>query len=181
MVHVTLNWHRIDWDPEETWRKVTLPKLENVGIKEADLSRSVYVLRLNGNFCIQYPGGESPTLYIGEGRFSQRINAHRSWVSELKELAGDFSFQVCVAMPRVKNSPATYRDCEAALIDRFAENFGSAPMWNKQFETRLFPYEYNNRQMDQALCKRSGAKYKWAVAPMRSSGFYENFIKTHLA
>lgn len=179
MVNVALKWHRFDWDPDETWRRTTLPKIARLGIRERDLSRSVYVLRLNGNFCIRYPWGESPTLYIGEGRFSQRISAHRAWVAELEELVGDFSFQVCVAMPRVRNNLWTYRDCEAALLERFAEKFGSAPMWNKQYESRLFDYEYNLRQMDQALCKRSGAKYKWSVAPMRASGFYTNFVRTH--
>jgi len=130
MANVALNWHRIDWNPNETWRRTTLPKISQAGINEADLERSVYVLRLNGNFCIQYPNGQSPTLYIGEGRFSQRISAHRTWVTELQELVGDFSFQVCIAIPRVRNSAETYRDCEAALIDRFADLFGSAPMWN---------------------------------------------------
>ena len=101
-------------------------------------------------------------------------------VVELEELVGDFSFQVCVAMPRVRRNVFAYQDCEAALIDRFADHYGSAPLWNKQYETRRFPYQYNERQMDQALCKRSGAKYKWAVAPMKSSGFYENFVRTHL-
>lgn len=53
-------------------------------------------------------------------------------------------------------------------------------MWNKQFESRRNSYVYNERQMDQALCKRSGAKYKWAVAPLKASGFYENYVRTHL-
>lgn len=180
MVNVALNWHRFDWDPDETWRRTTLPKLDALGIKEKDLDRAVYVLRLNGNFCVQYPNGQSPTLYVGEGRFSQRINAHRSWVRELEELVGDFSFQVCLAFPRVNGSPNAYRDCEAALLHRFFDKFKSAPMWNKQFESRIFKhYVYNHRQMDQALCKRSGAKYKWAVSPMKSSEFYRNFIRTH--
>ncbi len=26
----------------------------------------------------------------------------------------------------------------------------------------------------------SGAKYKWAIAPMKSSSFYENFRRTHI-
>lgn len=180
MVDVPLQWHRLDWNPDETWRRHTLPKLAAAGIAEGDLVRSVYVLRLNGNFCIRYPKRESPTLYIGEGRFNQRIAAHRSWVTELRELVGEFSFQVCVALPRVKNNPIAYRDCEAALIDRFAQHFGSAPLWNKQFETRLFNHHYSQRQMDQALCKRSGARYKWAVEPMKSSGFYETFKRTHV-
>ncbi|MBN9411109.1 MAG: hypothetical protein J0H69_18350 [Burkholderiales bacterium] len=180
MVAVALDWKRIDWMPDETWTKKTLPKLEAVGLKEKDLSRSVYVIRLNGDFCIRYPKGESPTLYIGEGRFNQRINAHRAWVKELRELVGDFTFQVCIAVPRVRRNPEAYRDCEAALIERFDEHFESAPMWNKQFESRLKEhYEYNRKQMDQALCKRSGAKYKWSVAPMKSSPFYRNFVRTH--
>jgi hypothetical protein len=79
--------------PTETWRKVTLPKLLKVGLTEPELTRSVYVIRLNGDFCIQYPTGQSPTLYIGEGRFNQRIAAHRKWVEELKELVGEFTFQ----------------------------------------------------------------------------------------
>lgn len=181
MVNVALNWNRIDWNPDETWGKITWPKLLAAGICAGDLERSVYVLRLNGNFCIQYPTGQSPTLYIGEGNFRQRITQHRDWVRELKELVGDFSFQVCVAMPRVRRNVLAYQDCEAALIERFTKLYGSAPLWNKQRETRRFPYQYNDRQMDQALCKRSGAKYKWAVAPMKSSGFYANFVRTHLA
>jgi hypothetical protein len=179
MVHVPLNWHRFDWYPDETWKKVTLPKLEYLGIKSSDLRRSVYVLRLNGNFCIQYPRGQSPTIYIGEGNLKQRICEHRAWVVELEELVGEFSFQVCIAMPRVKNNHDAYLDCEAALIDRFSFHYSSAPMWNKQYERRRFPYTYSHRQMDQSLCKRSGAKYKWAVAPMKSSGFYDNFVRTH--
>lgn len=180
MVQVALRWHRISWRPGEPWARETRPKLEAKGVDLKELPKSVYVIRLNGNFCIKYPTGESPTLYIGEGRFAQRIRRHGAWVQGLEELVGDFSFQVCLALPRVANNAEAYRDCEAALIDRFAQHFGSAPLWNKQFETRRFPhYEYNNRQMDQTLCKRSGAKYKWAVAPMKSSGFYENFVRTH--
>ena len=179
MVSVPLDWKHIDWMPTETWRKVTLPKLAKVGLKESELNRSVYVIRLNGDFCVQYPTGQSPTLYIGEGRFNQRIGAHRQWVTELKELVGDLTFQVCIAVPRVRNSPNAYQDTEAAIIDRFGFHFGSAPMWNKQFERRRNNYEYNARQIDRAICKRSGAKYKWAVAPMPSSGFYRNFLRTH--
>lgn len=180
MVSVALDWKHLDWMPPETWKKVTLPKLAAIGLDERDLARSVYVIRLNGDFCVQYPTGQSPTLYIGEGRFNQRINAHRTWVAELKELVGDFTFQVCIAVPRVRNSANAYRDCEAAVIDRFAFHFGSAPMWNKQFEKRRNAYEYNPKQIDRAICKRSGAKYKWAVAPMRSSMFYRNFVRTHV-
>lgn len=180
MVSVALDWKRIDWMPKETWKKDILPKLEAVGLSLADLKRSVYVIRLNGEFCIQYPRGQSPTIYIGEGRFGQRINSHRAWVKELEELVGDFAFQVRVAVPRVKNNVDAYLDCESALLNRFGELFGTAPLWNKQYESRRNGYEYNDKQVNQAICKGSGAKYKWAIAPMKSSSFFENFKRTHL-
>ncbi|MBU2827973.1 MAG: hypothetical protein ACYCY2_07615 [Acidithiobacillus ferriphilus] len=74
MVTVALDWKRIDWMPKETWKKNILPKIEAVGLKHEDIKRSVYVIRLNGDFCIQYPDGQSPTIYIGEGNFGQRYS-----------------------------------------------------------------------------------------------------------
>jgi hypothetical protein len=181
LVHLALSWNRIDWLPNETWARNTLPKLEEVGLTLTDLKRSVYVIRLNGDYCIEYPGGESPTLYIGEGNFNQRINQHRKWVTELKELVGEFSFQVRIAVPRVRNNPNAYLDTEAALLARFRKNFKSAPLWNKQFERRRNDYSYSEALIDQAICKGSGAKYKWAIKPMKSSPFYADFMCTHRA
>ena len=180
MVNVPLNWHKIDWMPEDTWKKITLPKILNAGINPLDLRRSVYVIRLNGDYCVEYPLGESPTLYVGEGGFGQRINAHRNWVTELRELVGKFSFQVQIAVPRVRNNTEAYLDCEAAILERFGKVFGSAPLWNKQFENRRNNYKYSQSQVDQAICKGSGAKYKWCIKPMKSSPFYRNYLKTHL-
>lgn len=180
MVHVALSWKRIDWLPHETWKKQTLPRVEAAGLKLKDLKRSVYVIRLNGNFCIDYPKGTSPTLYVGEGNFNQRINSHRKWVSELEELVGKFSFQVCIAVPRVKNNDEAYLDAEAAILGRFGERFGTAPLWNKQFESRRRNYNYAINSIDNAICKRSGAKYEWAMRPMKSSPFYSDFMRTHL-
>lgn len=181
MVSVALKWHRVEWMPDDTWKKATLPKVIAAGVDPDELKRSVYVIRLNGDFCVQYPRGESPAVYVGEGNFAQRINAHRQWVSGLRELVGDFSFQVCIGIPRVRNNPKAYLDTEAALIERFAHLFGSAPLWNKQFEGRRNGYSYSTRQVDEALCKRSGAKYKWAIKPMKSSPFYRNYVRTHVA
>jgi len=180
MVDVALDWRRVEWMPDETWVRDTLPKIEAAGLRDGELRRSVYIIRLNGDFCVEYPRGESPTLYIGEGRFGQRIGAHRSWVTGLRELVGDFSFQVCIAIPRVRNNLDAYLDAEAALLERFGERFGSAPLWNKQFERRRNDYNYNRRQIDQAIGKRSGAKYRWSIKPMRSSPFYRNYLRTHI-
>lgn len=179
MAHVALPWTKIDWRPDETWKKHTLPKLVAAGVKPTDLKRSVYVIRLNGDYCVEYPNGQSPALYIGEGNFRQRISSHRTWVSELTDLVGDFSFQIRIAVPRVRNNPEAYLDCEAALLERFGELFHSAPLWNKQFESRRNGHSYSQSQLDQALCKGSGAKYKWAIKPMKASPFYAEFMRTH--
>lgn len=180
MVEIALDWKRIEWLPNETWKKDTAPKLVDCGLKLDDLQRSVYVIRLNGDYCVEYPLGTLPTLYIGEGNFAQRIGSHRVWVKELQEFVGEFSFQIRIAVPRVRKNPLAYRDCEAALLIRFGDNFGSAPLWNKQIERRLNPsYVYNQRQIDQAICKGSGTKYKWSFKPMRSSTFYSDFVRTH--
>jgi hypothetical protein len=179
-VQVALGWTVIDWNPDDTWKKTTFPALQDAGISQNDIDRCVYVIRLNGDFCIQYPNGESPTVYIGEGNFGSRVTSHRKWAAELKELVGEYSFQVCVATPRVKNNDQTYKDCEAVLLDRFGVKFSSAPLWNKQFESRRFPHHvYSEKQVDYAISKRSGAKYKWAIQPMPSSPFHRSYGKTH--
>lgn len=92
-VTVPLSWITIDWLPSETWTKHTLPKLASSGFSIKDLARSVYVIRLNGNYAVSYPKkGETPTIYVGEGNFAQRITSHRAWVHELR-IVGEFYFR----------------------------------------------------------------------------------------
>lgn len=180
MTHVALGWQRIKWMPEDSWSRKTLPELESVGITLGDLKRSVYVIRLDGEYCIDYPNSPSPTVYVGEGNFHQRITKHREWVSELKDLVNDFTFEVCIALPRVRNSTIAYKDAEAAILARFGERYGSAPLWNKQFETRCCPhYEYSPKSINDVIGMRSGSRYEWALRPLSSSPFYQNFVKTH--
>lgn len=178
-VNISLDWASIEVNPTDTWEKVIVPRLAEVGVKPESLSRSVYVIRLNGNFCIEYPWGVSPVLYIGEGNFKQRVTSHRAWIGELEELVGQFSFEVRIATPRVKNNNIAYRDCEAYMIDRFGELFGSAPLRNAQFETRLCPhYVYNQAKVDKALQIGRGRRFQWAFKPMPASGFYKLYHKT---
>lgn len=180
-VTVPLNWKVVKWNTAETWRKVLLPRIVDAGICESDLSRSVYVIRLAGKFAINYSKGTSPAVYVGEGNFGSRIQSHRSWAEGLKELVGEFSFELCLATPRVRKQEKTYRDCEAVLLHRFGERYGSAPLWNKQFERRRFPHHhYSQRKLDYALGQRSGARYQWALRPMRASKYYESYKKTQL-
>jgi len=181
IVTVPLSWTVVPWNPDETWKKILLPRLIEEGANKNRLDRSVYVVRLAGNFAISYPKGESPAVYVGEGSFGSRIQSHRAWAAKLEELVGDFSFELCVATPRVKNNTTVHLDCEAEILRRFGEKFGTAPLWNKQFERRRFPHhEYSQEKVDYAIRKRSGAKYRWALKPMKASPFYASYIKTHV-
>lgn len=180
-VIVPLSWTCVDWHPGETWKRDLFPRLVEHGARADRLDRSVYVIRLAGNFCISYPSGESPAVYVGEGSFGGRIASHKKWARHLEELVGDFQFQVCVATPRIKNQERTYLDCEAVILQRFGERFGTAPLWNKQFERRRFPHhQYSREKIDYVIGKRSGAKYHWALKPMKASPFYSSYLKTHV-
>lgn len=180
-VEIELDWKLIDWHPDDTWIRKTKPNLLDAGIDIKLIDRTVYVIRVNGLFCIDYPLGLSPTVYVGEGKFENRIDSNRKWAANLMDLVGTATFQVCVATPRVRNNHKAYRDCEATLLHRFQEKFGTLPLWNKQNETKLFDHhQYNNQNLDYVLCRRSGSRYHWAVKPLPSSPFFSPYIKTHV-
>jgi hypothetical protein len=181
MIKIALDWKFISWMPSEKWKEIFL-KVQAEGISEEQLARSVYVIRLNGYFCINYPGGQSPTVYVGEGNFRQRMSEHKKWARDLIELVGKSTFEICIATLSIKNNTGSHQDCEAALLQLFKEKYETAPLWNKQLEKRRFNHhEYNKNDMAAALGKRRGAKYRWSVVPMPASGFQKNFLKTHAA
>lgn len=70
MANVALNWNTHRFKVETTTREI-MKELSYI-----DLEKSVYVIRLAGNFVIQYPRDISPVLYIGQGKFQNRINSH---------------------------------------------------------------------------------------------------------
>lgn len=53
VVTVPLIWTCVDWLPHETWGRTLLPRLVNAGAISKRLDRSVYVIRLAGNFAIR--------------------------------------------------------------------------------------------------------------------------------
>ncbi|MDQ7735446.1 hypothetical protein QT231_22320 [Halomonas sp. SpR1] len=180
IITVPLSWTCVSWHPSESWSKDVKPRLIEKGANENYLNRSVYVIRLAGKFAISYPGGDSPTIYVGEGSVGLRISSHRKWANKLTDLIGDYDFQICVATPRVKNQPDTYLDCEAAVLQRFGERFGTAPLWNKQFERRRFlHHHYSQDKLDYVIGIRRGARYHWALKPMKSSFFHDSYYRTH--
>jgi hypothetical protein len=133
---------------------------------------------VNGIFAINYPNKVSPVIYIGEGRFGQRLSKHKNWLGDLGNLVHDYAFEIGIAIPRVKNSPETYKDCEAALILRFQDIYGAAPLANRQIERRRFDYEYSEQGIKEALHIGKGTKYHWAIKPMPASNLYGSYHKT---
>lgn len=177
---VTVKWNWLDWEPGFTWGKNIVPQLDELEINEEQLHRCVYVIRVNGLFAIQYPGGISPVLYIGEGNFKDRIIQHRNWLGELADLVRDFSFQVGLCIPRVRHSYYAYQDFEAYLLQEFKGIYGCAPLKNVRMERRRNSYEYGPRdEVRSAIMIGRGVRYHWAVAPMKSSPYHEKYWKTY--
>jgi len=171
---IKLEWKWIEWNVGETWGKHIVPKLEDVDISTDTLVKSVYVIRANGRFVIEYPKGISPTLYIGEGNFESRITQHKNWLKEFSNIVHQFPFLIAIATPRVQNSPDAYRDLEAALLDEFAKKFGSAPLMNKQFENRIKDYIYEGLRKPLTVGK-GAKKYLWAIKPLKRCVFYKAY------
>lgn len=177
-IKVPLVWDWLEWKPGYTWTKNIVPQLRDAGVNVKNLNRCVYVIRVNGIFAISYPNKISPVIYIGEGKFWQRLSQHKRWLGDIGNLVHDYSFEIGIAIPRVKNSPDTYRDCEAALILKFRDIYGAAPLANKQIEKRMFDYEYSERGVKEALQIGKGFRYHWAIKPMPASSLYKDYHKT---
>ncbi len=176
---VTIKWRWLDWQPNYTWAKEIVPQLHDMGLQEQQLDHCVYVIRANGVFAIKYPKKASPTLYIGEGNFKNRIMQHKNWLEPLRELVGDFYFQIGLCIPRVKNNYYAYKDFEAALLMEFREIYGCAPLVNKQMENRHAEYKYVPRkEIRSALMIGKGIRYHWELVPKRSSPYYKCYWKT---
>ena len=182
MANVSLNWKNIEWNPSgDTWKKKIVPKLLEVGFPKNEealsirLKRSVYVIRLSGYFAVNYPNGISPTIYIGEGDFQQRITSHRDWVRELEELAAVGGFVVKICTPRVRNNPGIYRAVEADLITRFERIYGAIPLRNRQREINNVEHRYKTREITSSLRLPTNHEFIWAIEPMPRNDLYGAF------
>ena len=176
---VEIGWNWIEWNEGYTWKKNIMPQMLECGITEEQLGRCVYVIRGNGLFAINYPERISPTLYIGEGDFKNRLIQHKNWFKGLIDLVGEFPFLVGICIPRVQNNYDAYLDLEAALLIEFKELYGCAPLKNKQMENRRFDYEYYPKEEFRgAIMIGKGVRYYWAIEPMKSNDFYDDYFKT---
>lgn len=177
---VAIPWTWLNWVPGHTWGEHIVPQLDDAAIPVSKLDRCVYVIRTNGLFAIDYPYKPSPVIYIGEGNFQQRLGRHKGWLGDLEALVRDYSFCIGVAFPRVPNNVEAYKDCEAALIQKFRDIHGSAPMANSHMEYRRSDYVYDEDVVREALLIGKGVRFKWAIKPMPSASLHNAYYKTHL-
>ena len=176
-VRIDVRW--IEWKEDNTWKKHIVPKLDEINFQEKQLDRCVYIIRAQGSFAIKYPKGISPTIYIGEGNFKNRIIQHKNWLSGLIDLVGEFPINIGICTPRVKNNFSAYKDLEAALLLEFKSIYGCAPLKNKQMETRKSNYDYQSKdELRDSIMIGRGVRYFWAIEPMPSNKFYEDYFKT---
>jgi hypothetical protein len=177
---VEIVWKWIDWEPSYKWADEISAQLTELGLTEKALNRCVYVIRAAGSFAIRYPTGISPTLYIGEGNFKNRINQHKKWLEPLIELVGEFKFTIGVCIPRLRNSLYAYQDFEAYLLLEFKTEYGCAPLKNAQMERRRNNYVYYPAdEIRKGIMIGKGSRFKWSLEPMKSSAYHDIYWKTH--
>jgi hypothetical protein len=181
MASITMKWYYINWELGYTWNKDIIPQLENHNINNQLLDRAVYVIRTKNKFAIDYPLKPSPTLYIGEGNFKNRINSHKKrWLSDLIALVGDFPIEIAISIPRAKNNAYLYKDVEADLILEFKSLHGMVPFFNKQNEFSKRQHEYiNYDEFKKPLEIGKGKKIPWALRPLKSNKNFETFHKAN--
>ncbi|HDZ75617.1 MAG TPA: hypothetical protein ENH55_23195 [Aurantimonas coralicida] len=140
-------------------------------------SKSVYVIRTNRPFSINYRNKASPVLYIGEGNFQKRFRSHmKRWISDLSTHFPNLEIDVRFQPIKVRNNPAAYKEVEADLIWSFAERYGSTPMFNSQFEYHEKVHIYENGFFN-VLHPGSGKGYHWGLTPLASNMNYPRFLK----
>lgn len=172
--HVKIEWAWICVTSSDK-PAVIKERLIEAGVDLTLISKAVYVVRASAGFCIDYPSRHSPVLYIGEGRFLQRLRSHLNWIKELVALPGQMPIEVAVSVPKVRNNVKAHREFEAFLLNRFFEEYGSLPLRNKNRENTRFNHTYENAVINEVLGPGKGKRYKWAIRPLKSNPFF----KTH--
>jgi hypothetical protein len=178
MATVTLQWAQISWSNEANWSRNIISQLAEQGIKECDLDRAVYVIRLKPPFIIEYDKGRSPVVYIGEGNLQNRLKQHvKNWFGNLWDLIEKTGVSIYVCTPRVAGNGKVYKDVEAFLIHEFADAYGRTPLRNRQFEFAQKEHNFDLSQLRLPLSIGRGYKYSWALKPLKANPFYDDFNK----
>ena len=155
-----------------------MPQLESFGVKEKDLRKCVYVIKFRNTFTIKYGNKFSPTIYIGEGNFKDRLIEHSKKLEKLNDLVNDFDFKIGICIPRYKNFEGIHKDLEAELLHEFKNEFNNYPLINKQLEYSSGNYKFYPKEiLREAILIGKGFRYYWALEPMKNLEIYQHYLK----
>ncbi len=177
-VKIGVDWGKLHLEAPTHWLELRREAADKLDINASAIERCVYVIRLNGFFCIQYPLGQSPVLYIGRGNFKTRITQHINWINTLCKSMEQVRFSIWFFTPRKQRTIDAYKTVEADLIAGFYDEYGALPMLNKSIPKRKYDYEYDpQNKFRQAFLRGSGTNFRWAVSPMPSEESYAAYKK----
>lgn len=177
---VDIKWTWLSFAPSTTTADL-VTSMTAAGVDKSLLKRGVYVIRLKAPFGIAYPGGHSPTLYIGEGNVPARLAAHKRWLQRFQGLGYAFPLEVACAFPRVRKNRNAYRDFEAHLLAVFYRRYHTLPLRNSIHERRSVHHVYAKVATHGIIGPGSGTKHTWAIQPLPANSFRTVFQRTHAA
>jgi len=110
-----------------------------------EVSSGVYVIRLEQNFTVQYPKGNSPIIYIGRGQVDGRIKDHfKQKLFPLMESLSGVHFDFWIANPkrggRGRTAEDYHKQLEYELLEEFGQRFGG--------DTYYYPILNKNKGTD---------------------------------
>ena len=149
-------------------------------VTDAQMLRSVYIVRLTGSFVISYPKRASPVLYIGRGNAPSRLATHLGrWLSDAFNFGSDTEVEIRMLRPRRRGHSDYFKNVEADLLEMFFERVGSLPFFNSRYETKFAGrVDYGpsqERRLWQQLGTGSGNRPLWALTPMPANPNYARY------
>lgn len=148
-------------------------------------NKCVYIIRLSGDFAVQYPRDFSPVIYVGEGAAHSRLQSHAgNWLVDLARGIQGIGVDIRVAEVARKNHATFYQYIEADMLDMFQRAYGSLPWFNQQRETSKkgwYPWDDDAmRDLTKNLGIGSGKKFIWAIQPTKNHPYIDEFNKGNL-
>lgn len=171
--HIPLQWFNLQFNPGDTTALVTERLKTKKKLDLALLPNSVYIIRLAGNFAVDYKSGVSPTIYIGQGKFKGRLNAHRKWLGKLHSLIAETPLQIKFCTPRAADQTSLNRELEAFLLKSFEAKYGQRPLQNKQSGALNENYSFPQGKIGHVIGPGAGRNYAWAIRPLKVNPYFQ--------
>lgn len=136
-------------------------------------NQCVYVIRLLGEVAVDYPGGFSPVIYIGEGSAYNRLYNHANWLTSLVSNVPHLGIEVHIAEVARRNHDTLYQYIEADLLRWFAQKHQSLPWFNRQRESSKENQYHYEHEAEQELRRHigvgNGKTFLWAIKPTHNN------------